>query len=221
MNRDIQKLEMLYDATCRERTDILLFEHLTIEKDWDFIWSRFVLCQTAIFQLYESLTLLKDTPEQDVYELVITNGLKFKVAVNFIQKQKLSNNIMMLAFDNRTNEDVVSLSNAFSNTQQPIMHVYFEDEHKNTNQTNLVRNYSTGVFGGVLDAINQSKLKRFDHPSDIMFVHLDKREPRRLKIYQRFFKDAFPKFDKMFVDQTAADYDVAWFWKSSVEKSIL
>ena len=221
MNRDIQKLEMLYDATCRERTDILLFEHLTIEKDWDFIWSRFILCQTAIFRLYETLTLLTDTPEQDVYEIIITNGLKFKVAVNFIQKQKLANNIMMLAFNNRMNDVMTSLSKAFSNTQQPIMHVYFEDEHKNTNQTNLVRNYSTGVFGGVLDAINQSKLKRFDQPSDIMFVQLDKREPRRLKIYQRFFKDAFPKFDKMFVDQTATNYVVAWFWKSSVEKDIL
>ncbi len=208
---------MLYDATCRERTDILLYEHLDVEKDWDFVWSRFILCQVACYQLYEELNLIKDTFEQDVYELIITNGMKFKIAVNFIPKQKLANNIMMLIFDNRANNEVFQLKKAFTNTKQPIMHIYFEDEYKNTNQTNLVRNYSTGVFSGVLDAINQSKLKRFEQPADIMFVHLDKREPRRLKIYKKFFHDAFPKFDKMFIDQKATNYDVIWFWKSTAE----
>ncbi len=219
MDKDYKKLEMLYDATCRERTDILVAEGLTIEKSWDFIWDRYMLCKIACYQLYESLELTDHKQEQDIYELTISNNLKFKIVINFIPKQKIASDIMMLSYKYRDNNDAMSLVNTFNKTTNSIMHVYFEDENQQINLTGLVRNYSFAVFGGVSDAIQTSKLKRFDDRPDIMFVHLNKTEPKRLNVYKKFFKDSFTTFDRMFVDELESEkYNSVWFWKSNIEQ---
>jgi len=218
MDKDLKKLEMLYDATCKERTDILVTESLTVENNWDFIWDRYMLCKIGCYQLYESLELTSHKQEQDIYELIIADELKFKVVVNFIPKQKIASDIMMLSYQFGNNEDIKSLTSTFNKTKNSIMHVYFEDEDQQTKLTGLVRNYSFAVFGGVSDAIQTSKLKRFDDRPDIMFVHLNKMEPKRLNVYKKFFKDSFVNFDKMFVNEHEGErYSSVWFWKSKIE----
>lgn len=217
-SEDNHKLEMLYEATIKNRTDALLLESFDVEKDWDFLWSRFTVCFNACYQLYESLEVESSKQEQDIYNLIISDELQFKIAINFIDKQKLDNRIMYGAAYVDSKEQFEKLKQAIANTPYPIMHIYFEDKTGNKDLTNLVKNFTFAVFGGVKDAILKSIAKRADTRPDIVFVDINKKEPKRLRIYKKFFGPALGWFEKeLHVNSPHEQYETVWFWRKEVE----
>lgn len=218
MRNDFEKLEMLYEATIKSRTDALLLENFDVDKDWDFLWSRFTVCFNSCYELYEALEISSTTKQQDIYNLAIAENLKFKIAINFIDKQKLDNRLMTAAAYADSKENFKKLEHAITNTPYPIMHIYFEDQTGNTNLTNLVRNYTFAVFGGVKDAILNSIAKRAETRPDIVFVDINKKEPKRLRIYKKFFGPALGWFEKeLHVNSPHEQYETVWFWRKEVE----
>ena len=218
MRNDFDKLEMLYEATIKNRTDALLLENFDVDKDWDFLWSRFTVCFNACYQLYESLEKESSKPHQDIYNLVISDDLYFKIAINFIDKQKLDDRIIYGAAYADSKEQFANLKQAIANTPHPIMHVYFEDKTGNKNLTNIVKNFTFAVFGGVKDAILKSIAKRAETRPDIVFVDINKKEPKRLRIYKKFFGPALGWFEKeLHVNSPHEQYETVWFWRKEVE----
>ena len=218
MRNDFEKLEMLYEATIKNRTDALLLENFDVDKDWDFLWSRFTVCFNACYELYEALEISSTTKQQDIYNLAIAENLKFKIAINFVDRQKLDNRLMTAAAYADSKENFKKLEQAISNTPYPIMHIYFEDQTGNINLTNLVKNYTFAVFGGVKDAILNSVAKRAETRPDIVFVDINKKEPKRLRIYKKFFGPALGWFEKeLHVNSSHDQYETVWFWRKKVE----
>lgn len=218
MSNDFDKLEMLYEATLRTRTDALLLENFDTEKNWDFLWSSFTVCYNACYQLYESLEVVHANTQQDVYTLTISDNLKFKIAINFIDKQKLDNRVMYAAAYTDNKQKFKELQRAIGNTSNPIMHIYFEDQTGNKNLTGLVKNFTFAVFGGVKDAILKSIANRTETRPDIVFVDISKNEPKRLRIYKKFFGPALGWFDKeLHVNSPSDVYETVWFWRKDVE----
>ena len=218
MKNDFEKLEMLYEATIKNQTDALLLENFDVEKDWDFLWSRFTVCFNSCYQLYEALEISSSTKQQDIYDLTISEDLKFKIAINFIDKQKLDNRLMTTAAYASSNEDFKNLKQAITNTPHPIMHIYFEDKTGNKNLTGLARNFTFAVFGGVKDAILKSIATRAETRPDIVFVDIDNREPKRLRVYKKFFGPALGWFEKeLHINSPHERYETVWFWRKEVE----
>lgn len=218
MRNDFEKLEMLYEATIKNRTDALLLENFDVDKDWDFLWSRFTTCFNACYNLYEALEISSTTEQQDIYNLAIAENLKFKIAINFVDRQKLDNRLMTAAAYADSKENFKKLEQVISNTPYPIMHIYFEDQTGNINLTNLVKNYTFAVFGGVKDAILNSVAKRAETRPDIVFVDINKKEPKRLRIYKKFFGPALGWFEKeLHVNSSHDQYETVWFWRKEVE----
>jgi hypothetical protein len=218
MKNDFHKLEMLYEATIKNRTDALLLENFDTEKDWDFLWSRFTVCFNACYQLYESLQVTSSKQEQDVYDLTISDDLQFKIAINFIDKQKLDDRIISGAAYADSEEQFQKLKQAIANTPHPVMHIYFEDKTGNVNLTTLVKNFTFAVFGGVKDAILKSIATRAETRPDIVFVDISKNEPKRLRIYKKFFGPALGWFEKeLHINSPYERYETVWFWRKEVE----
>lgn len=222
MDKDSKKLEMLYEATIKNRTDALLLESFDAEKDWDFLWDRFTVCFSSCYQLYESLDLTTSNQQQDVYTLTISDDLVFKIAINFIDKQKIDNRLMVAAAYSDSKEQFKKLKEAVSNTSFPIMHIYFEDQTGNKNLTGLVKNFTFAVFGGIKDAILKSIAKRAETRPDVVFVDINKKEPKRLRVYKKFFGPALGWFDQeLHVNSPSDVYETVWFWRKDVESELL
>lgn len=210
---------MSYEATIKHRTDALLLENFNAEKDWQFLWDRFTVCFSACYQLYESLELTTSNQQQDVYTLTISDDLVFKIAINFIDKQKLDNRLMVAAAYADSKEHFKKLKDAISNTPFPIMHVYFEDQTGNKNLIGLVKNFTFAVFGGIKDALLKSIASRADTRPDVVFVDINKSEPKRLRIYKKFFGPALGWFDEeLRVNSPYEKYETVWFWRKNIEK---
>jgi hypothetical protein len=218
MNKDIQKLEMLYEATIKERTDALLLETFNTERDWDFLWSRVYVFFCCWYQLYESLDLTASNQQQDVYALTISDELVFKIAINFIDKHKLDNRLMVAAAYSDSKNQYKKLKEAVSITPFPIMHIYFEDQTGNKNLTGLVKNFTFAVFGGIKDAILKSIANRVEKRPDVVFVDINKKEPKRLRVYKKFFGPALGWFEEeLHVNSTQENYETVWFWRKDIE----
>ena len=218
MNKDVQGLEMLYEATIKERTDALFLETFNVEKDWDFLWSRFTVCFSACYQLYESLDLTTSNQQQDVYTLTISDDFVFKIAINFINKQKLDNRLMVAGAYSDSKEQYKKLKEAVSNTPFPIMHIYFEDQTGNKNLTGLVKNFTFAVFGGIKDAVLKSIANRVETRPDVVFVDINKKEPKRLRVYKKFFGPALGWFEEeLHVNSSTENYETVWFWRKNIE----
>lgn len=213
---DEKRLQSLYEVTVRNRTDILVNENISVENDWDFVWNRFTLCNNACFELYEKLEIISSSDTQDSYELTTTNNLKFKIFINFINKSLLDNRLLNAAMFNKDKKLYTQLINAVKKTSNPIMNVFFADEADETKLTNLVKNFTFAVFGGVKDAIENSLSSKYDNPPDVVFVDLDKQEPRRLRIYKKFFGPAFGWFpNELVIDIPNERHQTVWFWRNS------
>ena len=212
---DEKRLQSLYEVTVRNRTDILVNENISVENDWDFVWSRFALCNNACFELYEKLEIISSSDNQDSYELTTTNNLKFKIFVNFLSKSLLDNRLLTAAMFNKDRELYKQLADTVKKTPNPIMNVFFADESDNIKLTGLVKNYTFAVFGGVKDAIENSLASKFDTPPHVVFVDLDKREPRRLQIYKKFFSPALGWFpNELSIDIPNERHQTVWFWRN-------
>lgn len=213
---DTRQLQMLYEATVKERTDIFVNEKIDIEKDWEFLWGKFSICYNACYELYEKLDLINSSSEQDLYELTTTNNLKFKIVINFLDKSKVDNRLLLAAMYNKDKHLYNSLVQAVKKTQNPIMNVYFADEINNTKLTGLVGNFTFAVFSGVKDALTNSLVKKYGTPPDIVVIDLDKQEPRRLGIYKKFFGPALGWFqNELVIDMPREQHQTAWFWRNS------
>lgn len=217
MNSDFKKLEMLYEATIKNRTDALVLENFDTEKDWDFLWSRFTVCFSACYELYESLELASSNSKQDKYHLTIADDLFFTIAINFIDKQEIDNRLLMAAAYATPKDKFDGLKNAIKQTPFPVMHICFEDKTGNKDLTGLAKNFTFAVFGGVKDAIQKSIANRIETRPDIVFVDIDKREPKRLRVYKKFFGPALGWFDnELHTAPPYENFETVWFWRSGL-----
>jgi hypothetical protein len=98
------------------------------------------------------------------------------------------------------------------------MHIYFEDQTGSKNLTGLVKNFTFAVFGGIKDAILKSIADRAKTRPDVVFVDINKNEPKRLRVYKKFFGPALGWFEKeLHVNSIHENYETVWFWRKGVE----
>jgi hypothetical protein len=211
-DKDDKTLEFLYEESVSKKTDYLVMENIE-DFDWDYFWNRYIFCEQVFYTLFESFEKVKSSEKSDVYEIVTTNGLKFLGYINYLTISDIDNRFINTIVGNMSDREVLNaLQEKIKETTQPILNVNFEDEENQTKITGKVGNYTFSVLSGIRQSIIDSLYNRKAAP-DIMIVNINKNEPKRLEIYQKFFKRCFPKFKNFYIDKNfSADYDLVYIY---------
>ena len=211
-DKDDKTLEFLYEESVSKKTDYLVMENVE-DFDWDYFWNRYIFCEQVFYTLFESFEKVKSSEKSDVYEIVTTNGLKFLGYINYLTVSDIDNRFINTIVGNMGDREILkALQDKIKETTQPILNVNFEDGNQETKLTGKVGNYTFSVLSGIRQSVIDSLYNRSASP-DIMIVNINKNEPKRLEIYQKFFKRCFPKFKNYYIDKNfGAEYDLVYIY---------
>jgi hypothetical protein len=211
---DTKKIQLLYEETLAKQTDYFLLENVE-NFNWDGFWNRYYFCESMYCYLFEEYKKLEEESDQnkDVYEITLSNNLKFKVFLNFLDKNKLQNQLMFTMM-NYKNEQTSNLYNTFKNTNKDILNISFEDGNREVTLTGNVGNYTYSVLSGIKQSILNSLTTRNIKP-DILVLYVKKNESKRLKVYQKFFKNIFTFLDSKLIDEKYDnEHYLTYFWRN-------
>jgi hypothetical protein len=205
-------LEHIYESMKATDYDFLLLENVD-NFNWNRFWEVFSVCQQALHPVYESFERIDQNETTDLYEVIATNGMKFKLSISFMSKTSVLPQILNSRFHNLDNQEFnQTLRAAYDRTNQPIMSVSFQDEQGEIRTTNKLGNYAFSVIQGIKDAIVLSLHDRGHELPDILFFHILKTEDRKLKFFINVFEEKFPNFCHCFVDcNSNKTFDVVYF----------
>ena len=183
-------------------------EVLINESKLDEVFSDDFFLNSSSVWLFESIEQIEagkktEHGEEDVYEIVLKNGQKFFVKINFITsdltKQFVVGNQMNTAkYDNTVSDNYKNNFKDLKNNEQ-IAYVMFVDESSGTKLTGTTGIYSVELFRGIERAINQS----FYGNSNLrgFVIRVDNSESKRLKLYKRIIETMYVNnFPNVFVD---------------------
>jgi hypothetical protein len=183
-------------------------EALINESNLDEVLSDDFFLNSSSAWLFESIEQIEkgkktEHGEEDVYEIVLKNGQKFFVKINFITsdltKQFLVGNQMNTAkYDNTVSDNYKNNFKDLKNNEQ-MAYVMFVDESSGTKLTGTTGIYSVELFRGIERAINQSFYGRTNLRGFV--IRVDNSESKRLKLYKRIIETMYSKnFPNVFVD---------------------
>ena len=183
-------------------------EVLINESKLDEVFSDDFFLNSSSVWLFESIEQIEagkktEHGEEDVYEIVLKNGQKLFVKINFITsdltKQFVVGNQMNTAkYDNTVSDNYKNNFKDLKNNEQ-IAYVMFVDESSGTKLTGTTGIYSVELFRGIERAINQS----FYGNSNLrgFVIRVDNSESKRLKLYKRIIETMYVNnFPNVFVD---------------------
>ena len=183
-------------------------EALINESKLDEVLSDDFFLNSSSAWLFESIEQIEkgkktEHGEEDVYEIVLKNGQKFFVKINFITsdltKQFVVGNQMNTAkYDNTVSDNYKNNFKDLKDDEQ-MAYVMFVDESSGTKLTGTTGIYSVELFRGIERAINQSFYGRTNLRGFV--IRVDNSESKRLKLYKRIIETMYSKnFPNVFVD---------------------
>lgn len=183
-------------------------EALINESKLDEVLSDDFFLNSSSVWLFESIQQIEkgkktEHGEEDVYEIVLKNGQKFFVKINFITsdltKQFVVGNQMNTAkYDNTVSDNYKNNFKDLKDDEQ-IAYIMFVDESSGTKLTGTTGIYSVELFRGIERAINQSFYGRTNLRGFV--IRVDNSESKRLKLYKRIIETMYSKnFPNVFVD---------------------
>ena len=190
-------------------------ESLINESKLDEVFAdKFFLNSSSIwlFERVEQIEKGKRTEhgEEDVYEIILKNGQKFFVKINFISpnltKQMIVGNQMNTAkYDNTVSGNYKNNFKDLKDNEQ-IAYIMFTDESSGTTLTGMTGIYSLELFRGIEQSINRSFYER---PNIKGFViRVDNSESKRLKLYKKIIDTMYARnFPNVFVDNISERID--------------
>ena len=209
--KDLDVLNFLYEESCQNKTDYLVLENVE-NFDWEYFWNRYIFCEQVCFNLYESFERIKTSERSDVYKITTTTGLVFTGYVNYLTKEDIDNRLVNTIIGNLDDREEIKKIQDVLKTGKSILNVNFQDSEGNTKLTGNVGNYTFSVLSGIRNSIVDSIYNR-NADISMMIVNIAKNEPRRLEIYQRFFKKCFPKFKNLYIDKNfSQDYNLIYIY---------
>lgn len=211
MNNNL--LELVYETTKAPQYDYLLLEN-TDNFDWDRFWEVFTICKQTLYPLYESFEKINSNQYTDLYEVVATNGMSFKLSISFYDKKHIFKEFLSTLYSNiEDKEELQKLQNAFDKTEHPILTINFQDKEGQIKTTNKLGNYAYSVVQGIKDAVIESIHARTKQLPDILYFYILKSEQKKLNFFINTIKLIFPNLKNHYIDQNSnKDFNLAYFY---------
>lgn len=209
MNKDNKWLVKLYES-------IYSLDFFTLdEKDFDI--NRFLTGQNDFFVLNEpnpELSCILESfektgsqiptkhGEEDVYLITLHNGLKFKLHLNYIERNKTKDFLeskKISANYKKDNDLEKEYSEILNNLEEngSICMIMFEDENSNTNLTGKVGMSAKELFVAIKNSLLDSWSYKNINRIIAIGMRVKKNEEKRLKLYNilisHFLHNRFPK----------------------------
>ena len=208
MNKDSEKLQQIYEA-------IRSVDYFVNSKD-NFNWNAFEKLHAENFNLnslnpeieyfLESFEKIKSDSltkhgKEDVYEILLHNGLKFYLHINFIQPSNTTDFIktkIASAKIKNQNNALADYKKHFKDSKETdfICMIMFKDEEGRTDFTNKVGMSSKELFIALKNALLDSMSTKNWNNIKAIGARVDVNEEKRTKFYkflfQKFFSDRLP-----------------------------
>lgn len=219
MNKDSERIAKLYEA-------IREIDYFT-NSEVNFIWKDFDLLRVENFNLnslnpeieyfLESFEKIKSASptnhgQEDVYEVVLLNGLRFYLHINFIQPSKTAEFIktkIINAEIKNQNDALVNYKEYFKDLKENdfICMIMFKDEEGRTDFTKNVGMSSKELFITLKNALLDSMSTKNWNDIKAIGARVDVNEEKRTKFYkflfEKFFSDRLPNIFED--DETESD----------------
>jgi hypothetical protein len=199
-NKDQEVLKNLYE-------DIYKKDYLRCDNPDEYDWQDFSDQKYSggfSYLLIESFEKIATKPskdgEEDFYEIVLRDGLKFTLRMNYISPNNTKNFIKEKEANASTKPDN-DIESAYENffgdgNVGSVCVIQFEDSEGRTRQTGEVGISSIELFGtlrtAIIDSMQQNKFKNLIG----LMIRASNSEPKRIGLYQKmvekYMKNTFP-----------------------------
>ena len=206
-------LELVYESTKAPNYDYLLIENAD-NFDWERFWEVFIICKQSLYSLYESFEKIDSNEYSDLYEVIATNGKKFKLSVSFHDKPRFYQSLLRTLAANYEDRDyLVHLQNVAEQASKPIISVNFQDDQGSIQTTNKLGNYAFSVIQSIIDAVTTSLHERGQRLPDILYFYILKSEQRKLNFFVKAIGNVFPHFKNYYIDENSDNkFNLAYFY---------
>jgi hypothetical protein len=158
-------------------------------------------------------TRVSSIGEEEVFSVILTNGLRFKVYMNYINPDKSrefsEKNRINASYKSRN--DIANLYEThFRDFNKKICVIQFKDSQDRHTQTGEVGLSAIELFSVLRNAILESIQSAKYQDVGCLIVRADKKEPRRTQLYKKLFeKHLSSSFLNIFVDGVS-DADIGY-----------
>lgn len=154
---------------------------------------------------------LTDDGNEDVYEVVLHNGLLFTLHLNYINPRQAKDFVKRKAINAEIkNQNVIAqdYNNLFKDLKnnETICVVMFKDEQGKFEQTGRVGISAKELFITLKNAILDSWSKRDNKNIRAIMMRVNKSEPKRLEFYKLLLRKFLTEFKNIVVDNVS-EYD--------------
>lgn len=213
MSNNDKILELIYESTKAPNYDYLLKEDVC-NFNWERFWEVFYICKQTSYSLYESFEKINFNDHTDLYHVISTNGMEFKLSVSFYDKRHLHTEFLNTLYINFEDRDFLkSLQQVLGNTKTPIVNINFQDNEGEIKTTNKLGNYAYSVIQSIKDAIITSMHERTQTFPDILYFYILKTEKRKLDFFVKIIETMFPDFKHYYVDSKSnKQFNLVYFY---------
>ena len=206
-------LELVYESIKAPNYDYLLIENVD-NFDWERFWEVFIICKQSLYSLYESFEKINSNGYSDLYEVIATNGKKFKLSVSFHCNPRFYQALLRTLAANYEDRDyLVHLQNVAEQASKPIISVNFQDDQGSIHTTNKLGNYAFSVIQSIIDAVTTSLHERGKRLPDILYFYILKSEQRKLNFFIKAIENVFPHFKNYYIDENSDNkFNLAYFY---------
>jgi hypothetical protein len=180
------------------------------------------LCSLNIYEyILESFKQVKHNVqttfgEEDVYEIVLHNGLLFTLHLDYIEPYRAKDTIHRKAINaehkqqNTLAKQYYELYNEFERDEVTCV-IMFKDERGKFEQTGEVGMTAKELFVTLKNAIEDSWSKRDFKKIKTILMRVNKTEPKRLEFYKMLLRKFLPAYKNIIVDSIAEDSNILLF----------
>ena len=213
MSNNDKILELIYESTKAPNYDYLLKEDVC-GFNWERFWEVFYVCKQTSYALYESFEKINLNDHTDLYHVVATNGMEFKLSVSFYNKRHLHTEFLNTLYINFEDRDFLKdLQQVLDNTKTPIVNINFQDNEGEIKTTNKLGNYAYSVMQSIKDAIITSMHERTQKFPDILYFYILKTEKRKLDFFVKIIETMFLDFKHYYVDSKSnKQFNLVYFY---------
>ena len=206
-------LELIYESTKAPNFDFLLLENV-INFDWERFWEVFYICKQSSYVLYETFEKINSNQHTNLYSVVSTNGIPFKLAVSLYNKQHIVNEILTIIYSNFEDKEFLKeLQNVLDKTTLPVLNVNFYDNQGEIKTTNKLGNYAYSVIQSIKDAVIGTIREKTTQFPDILYFYILKTEQKKLDFFIKMIENIFPDFKHYYVDKKSnSKFDLVYFY---------
>jgi len=180
------------------------------------------LCSLNVYEyILESFKQVKhnvqtSSGEEDVYEVVLHNGLLFTLHLDYIKPYQAKDTIHRKAINaehklqNTLAKEYYNLYNEFKN-DDIVCVIMFKDEKGRFIQTGEAGMTAKELFVTLKNAIEDSWSKRDFKKIKTILMRVNKTEPKRLEFYKLLLKKFLPAYKNLIVDSIVEDSNILLF----------